>query len=217
MALDEQLTVFAAVHGDLIDPARPDAYEEAWRRFCRCNEPKIRGWAAAMKLNAGQIDEITGRVMAKLVKATRTYQRDPERSFSAWLRAVVRNEVRDFWSSSVRRPGGLGLGGSDARDALEQQADADVDAEADAATDVLVADLDEQAGERDAKVRRAIAQVRGRVQEQTWEIFELTALRNRPGKEVAEQTGRTIAAVHMARSRVAAMLREELARLGVEP
>lgn len=212
MATEEQLTVFAAIHGDLIDPARADAYEEAWRQFCRCYEPKIRGWAAAMKLDAGQIDEVTGRVMAKLVKATRTYQYDPARSFSAWLRAVVRNEVRDFWSSSVRRPGAVGPGGSDARDALEQQADPD----ADTATDLLVADLAEQASERDAQVRQAVATVRGRVQESTWEIFELITFRNHSSKEVAEQTGRTIAAVHMARSRVAAMLREELAKLEVD-
>jgi RNA polymerase sigma factor (sigma-70 family) len=210
MSMHDQVSVFAAIHPGMVDPHDKVAYEEAWVKFCRCYEPKVRGWAAGMGLNAGQIDEITGRVMVKLVKTMPNYRYDPERSFSGWLRKVVKNEVLDFWSSADRVPGSVGIGGSEIRSALHEIPDAE------AASDVLVAVLSEQVNDREAKVRLAVQEVKARVQAESWEAFELIAFGRFSGKEAAQRIGRTVAAVHMAKSRVAGLLREELQKLGVD-
>jgi DNA-directed RNA polymerase specialized sigma24 family protein len=97
---------------------------------------------------------------------------------------------------------------------VEQQPDPYTDL--DSATESLLTGLGEEAGSRQAKVRQALESVKSRVQPATWTAFELTTLENLSGKEAAEQTGLSVASVHVARSRVAAMLRKELASLGVE-
>ena len=61
--------------------------------------------------------------------------------------------------------------------------------------------------------QRVLPLVQRRVEPHTWEAFWLTAVEMRPGAEVAAQLGMKITAVHMAKSRVSKMLREEVARL----
>ena len=202
-------TVFGSLYPCLQQPPDDKARNDVWEKFWRNYEPKIRSWAAGMRLDASQIDEITGRVMLKLVRVLPTFQYRPGESFSAWLRALVVNVVRDFWASSARRPGSVGPGGSDARENLEQQPDVD------AAADALVSELDGPLRDREAKVQQAVRQVKERVKPTTWGAFELTALDGLSGKEAADRLNLKVTAVHMAKHRVANMLHKELSSLGV--
>jgi RNA polymerase sigma-70 factor (ECF subfamily) len=53
-------------------------------------------------------------------------------------------------------------------------------------------------------------QIRGQVQETTWQAFWQTAVEGRGGKDVAAALGLTVAAVHLAKSRVMARLKEQI-------
>jgi RNA polymerase sigma-70 factor (ECF subfamily) len=67
-------------------------------------------------------------------------------------------------------------------------------------------------------LEEAQAQVRLRVTERDWQIFQVLAVDQRSGPEVARELGMTVTAVLMARSRVQKKLREEIARLeGADP
>jgi DNA-directed RNA polymerase specialized sigma24 family protein len=49
-----------------------------------------------------------------------------------------------------------------------------------------------------------------------WRSFELTALEGRKGKEAADCLGISVGSVHQNKSRVAKMIRDEMARLREE-
>ena len=68
----------------------------------------------------------------------------------------------------------------------------------------------EESLRRNLLLRNACEIVRARVEEHTWRAFWLTSVGGASGKEAAERLGMAITAVHMAKSRVRKMLREEV-------
>jgi RNA polymerase sigma-70 factor (ECF subfamily) len=59
----------------------------------------------------------------------------------------------------------------------------------------------------------AAEKVRARVMPHTWEVFRLLAIEGLSGRDAAARTGMTVPAAMVARSKVARMLREEVARM----
>jgi RNA polymerase sigma-70 factor (ECF subfamily) len=57
---------------------------------------------------------------------------------------------------------------------------------------------------------RTLETIRDDFQERTFQAFWLVAMEDKPAREVAQQLGMTLAAVHQAKYRVAQRLREEL-------
>ena len=55
--------------------------------------------------------------------------------------------------------------------------------------------------------------VQGDFEPRTWQAFWRTAVDNLPAREVAGELGMTVGAVYMAKSRVLARIRQELAEL----
>ena len=133
-------------------------------------------------------------VLSKLAVRMRHFAYDPSRSFRSWLRAVALNAWRD--SLDARRPDAASgetemlerLHGLQARDDLMRRLEEQFDLE-----------LLEQAGRR----------VRGRVQPQTWQAYELTAVERLSGAQAAARLGMSVAAVFTAKASVLRMLREE--------
>jgi RNA polymerase sigma-70 factor, ECF subfamily len=191
----------------LREVADPENNEAAWRTFLERYQPLIHGWCCRSRLSPDQSEEVTGRVLAKLVTAMRTkYTHDPACRFRGWLRTVVQNEVITFWREQVRRPGDRASGDPAVYRELER-------VETPAALDELAAELDE-ALERDLRLsRRVTERVRARVQENTWRAFWLTTMTKQPAADVARRLGMTVAAVYMAKSRVGRLLQEEGMRL----
>src|ERR1700736_1485235 len=103
--------IMADVTGGTTNPqllrevADPENNEAAWRTFLERYQPLIHAWCCRSRLRPDQSEEVTGRVLAKLVTAMRTkYTHDPACRFRGWLRTVVQNEVNTFWREQVRRP-----------------------------------------------------------------------------------------------------------------
>ena len=103
---------------------------------------------------------------------------------------------------AVKRPALLG-GLEDANPLLAQIAD-------DGLAKALESAFDEEL------FRKAIASIRLRVEPQTWEAFQMTALEQCSGAEVAAKLGMRITSVYKARSNVQRMLQEEIRLLEEE-
>jgi RNA polymerase sigma factor (sigma-70 family) len=189
----------------LLGRVRQDPVDEgAWGAFVAYYGPKIQGWCRQRGLQAADAEDVTQDVLLRLSRSLRKFVYDPSRSFRGWLRLVTQHALSDFFAHRKQRPDAgssddLGLAALDnvqAHDDLLEFLNGEF-------TRVLV----EQACER----------VRARVEPQTWEAFRLTACENRPGDEVAADLGMNVAAVHKARSRVLAFIREEVKRLDAQP
>jgi RNA polymerase sigma-70 factor (ECF subfamily) len=189
---------------EVADPANNEA---AWQTFLQRYQPLIHNWCCRSRLSQEHSEEVTARVLAKLVKAMRTkFIYDPARRFRGWLRVVVENEVITFWRERGRHPGDWGSGDPAVHRELDQ-------VEAPRACGGLVQELDE-ALERDLWLAQQVTErVRARVQASTWKAFWLTAMMNEPARDVARRLRMTVAAVYMARHRVGRLLHEEGARL----
>jgi RNA polymerase sigma-70 factor (ECF subfamily) len=128
-----------------------------------------------------------------VLRAVPGFAYDPGRSFRAWLHTVLANKVRDLRRKKVPVPLADGSG-------FPAPADDPVPA------------LDE------AEYRRVLADRAARLvaadfTPATWKAFWGTAVDGRPAAEVAAEVGLSVNAVYLARARVLARLRRELAGL----
>jgi len=181
--------------------------EEAWRTFLARYRPLIAHWCRYRGLGPDDADEVTARVLARLVQAMTHFGYDPRTGrFRSWLKTVVENQVKDFWRGRRRRPGDRGSGRANVQQKLEEIPDP-------ASIEELAGELDEQL-RRDAQQAAEIAErVQKRLgQPHTWEAFRLVALEGCRAREVAERLGLSLSAVYQAAYRVGKMLTAEWER-----
>jgi RNA polymerase sigma factor (sigma-70 family) len=184
----------------------PDSKEAAWRRFMERYQEMISLWCRRRGLQHDDAEMVTSMVLAKLAAEMGQFEYDPARRFRSWLKTVVRNTVIDFLRSQQRRPWERGRGGSPDKDGP--------DLEAPAACDDLVQELNEELEKEMRLAERVVAAVRARVKESyRWEAYWRTAIEGESPAAVAQQLGKTITTVYMAKYSVGKMLREEARRL----
>jgi RNA polymerase sigma-70 factor (ECF subfamily) len=172
--------------------------QTAWQEFLTRYEPKVYAWCLGFGLQDTDARDVTQNVLLRLVKRMRTFVYDPSGSFRAWLKTMTRNAWKDLLEEQEKARGSGDsaverllhdvAAGNSLATCLKEQFDLEV--------------LDE------AKVR-----VQWRVDIQSWEAFQLTALLDVPGAEVAQQLGMNVAAVYKAKSRILKMLQEEVRRV----
>jgi RNA polymerase sigma-70 factor (ECF subfamily) len=172
--------------------------QAAWEEFVRRYGPSVLDWCRRWGAQEADALDVSQVVLSKLAVQMRHFAYDPSRSFRSWLRTVALNAWRD--SLDARRPDVASgeteilqrLHGLQARDNLMRRLEEQFDLE-----------LLEQAGRR----------VRGRVQPQTWQAYELTAVECLSGAEAAARLGMSVAAVFTAKASVLRMLRKETCEL----
>ena len=178
--------------------------QEAWRRFVRIYAPVVYGYARERGLQDADAADVTQEVLRAVARAAERLDYDPRRgTFRGWLFTVVRNKLRNFLEARQRQVQGSGDTGVEA--ALNQQP--------------TPADGPEAEWDREYERRLftwAAEQVKGTVQESTWQAFWQTAVEGKAGQEVAQSLGLTVAAVYLAKSRVMARLKEQIRQLQVE-
>jgi RNA polymerase sigma-70 factor (ECF subfamily) len=175
------------------------ANQEAWEEFVERYGRRIYGWCRAWHLQDADARDATQTVLLKLARKMSTFVYDPAGSFRSWLKTVTQHVLSDFVAES-KEPGG-GSGDSRVGAILDN-----VEARADLVQTV-------EAGFDQELLDEAKERVRQRVDQRTWEAFQLTALEEQRGSAVAGQLGMTVAAVFKAKSRVQKMLQEEIRRL----
>jgi RNA polymerase sigma-70 factor (ECF subfamily) len=175
------------------------ADQDAWGLFVERYGRLIYGWVRKWQMQEADAEDVTQMVLVRLAQRMKGFAYDPQKSFRGWLRTLTRHAWSDF--VEARQRGGRASGDTAADECLGTLP----------ARDDLVARLEEQF-DREV-LEEAEARVRLRVDPTTWEAFRLTAVEGLPGAEAARRLGRTVAAVFKAKTRVQALLRDEVARL----
>jgi RNA polymerase sigma-70 factor (ECF subfamily) len=168
----------------------------AWQQFRATYAPLLHGFGRRHGLQEADADDLTQDVLRRVAAAIKGLEYDPARgSFRGWLFTVARNELRKFLAAQRRRS--RGSGGAAVQQVLEEQP-----APEEQST------WDEEFHRR--LFQAAAEQVRGDFREATWQAFWETAVEGKAAREVAERLGLTVAAVHLAKGRVMARLKEQI-------
>lgn len=166
--------------------------EDAWRRMVALYTPLLRSWLRPAGLQTADIDDVLQNALAVVARRLTDFQHNGRTgAFRAWLRRIIENVLRDFFSSAARRIDG-------GADVLAQLAnpDSDLNRRWDAEHDRFI-------------LRGLLDAVRADFAPTTWEAFRRTALDGARAAVVADELGLKVNAVHAARSRVLSRLRDE--------
>ncbi len=168
-----------------------DGDPASWRWVFDVYGPLMRAWLQPRRVQPADIDDLTQNALMVACRRLPEFRHNGRVvAFRTWLRAVVANVLREHDRASRRRPAG---------------------------DDRLVADLEDSESEltrwwnaeHDRHVLRGLMQVvRTEFTESSWEAFQQTALDARPVAEVASELGMSVNAIHIARCRILARLRE---------
>jgi RNA polymerase sigma factor (sigma-70 family) len=177
---------------------------QAWAEFVDIYAPLIYRFAQKQGLQDADAADLSQEVLSAVARSAARLDYDPARgSFRGWLFRVVRNELCDF--GAARRRHQSGSGDSAMKRRLEEQP----------------APSEDEAAVWESEYERqlfalACEQVRRDFNQSTWQAFWLTAIQGKSGKQVADVLSMTSAAVYLAKRRVIARLRQQIAYLRAE-
>src|SRR5262249_26435073 len=141
---------------------------QAWSQFVTLYAPLVYGYARKRGMQDADAADLTQDVLRAVAGAAGRLEHDPQRgSFRGLLFTIRRNKLRDFQSTRKRQC--QGSGDPAAHELLEQQPAPEED-------------VWEQQYQRRLFAWGA-EQIRGQVQETTWQAFWQTAVEGRSGKE----------------------------------
>lgn len=163
--------------------------ETAWRQFIQRYGKKIHAFCVRWGLQGADAEEVTARVLLKLVKKLRNYRYDSRRSFRGYLHAVTRNSLRDYHHERTRA--GLAVGADDRIALLLENQVAREEL-----SDLLNRQFDLELMER------ALDSIRGEISERDWEVFRLLTLEGLPGEAVAKSWNLPTAHAYVIKGRV---------------
>jgi RNA polymerase sigma factor (sigma-70 family) len=183
-------------------PLHDNAWEEFFRRYYDWMVHRCR----RLNLQHADAEDVTGRVLQKLVKVFRTFRHDPRKRFRGYLATIIVNELRSYFRELGRNPGALGAGYQDHEAWLASAAVQGLSQELDSR---VLRDLD--------LAVTLIENVRTRVQEKTWQAYAMTTLENRPPSDVAAELKMSLSSVYVARNRIRKMLEQAAADIMPPP
>lgn len=161
----------------------------AWQEFVDLYGPLVYGFAR--KRLPQDLD--AADVMQDVLLAFANGGYDPQKGrFHKWLLTVILNKVRDAWSQRQRSP--PPVGGTDFQLELQEVPDEVHD------------DWEQQHRER--LWGRALELVRDEIQPAHWQVFRMSAVEGKTGKEVAEALGLRVSNVWSIKSRILSRIKE---------
>jgi RNA polymerase sigma-70 factor (ECF subfamily) len=166
---------------------------EAWRTLLALYEPLLRHWLRASSLQPADQDDLVQQVLYVLARKLPAFQHNGRPgAFRAWLRSITLFEAAEFHR---RRAAGPPLRDMEGLDALPDP-------------------IDELARLWDAEYERHVLQGLLRLIEPdftstAWQVFRRVALDGASPRTVAEETGLTVNAVTLIKSRTLRRLRQQ--------
>jgi RNA polymerase sigma-70 factor (ECF subfamily) len=177
--------------GRLGDPA--DA--EAWAHFVALYAPLLRAWVRPLCGQDADADDVIQEVLVVVVRRLPEFAHNRRMgAFRTWLKTVATNKLGDYLRSDARRRVG--------------------------SPDLVLAQLADPSSELSREWERQHAQhlahallqkIQHEFEPATWDAFRRVTMEGEPTASVATALGMTANAVMIAKSRVLARLREELA------
>ena len=174
---------------------------QAWEEFLRLYQPVVYRLACRQGLQHADAEELVQEVMLSIARKVEDWDPDPERGrFRHWLFRIARNQIIN--QLSRRKYQTWGTGQSGIQSLLEQQIDP-----AGSLSELFEIEY------RRSLFQHAAQLVQAAVAERTWNAFWLSAVREVPMSEVAQQLAMSLGSVYIARNRVIARLRAEVQRI----
>jgi RNA polymerase sigma-70 factor, ECF subfamily len=177
----------------LLERLRAPDDAEAWNRFAALAVPFLFDSARRWGLQDADAADVVQDVFAVLAQKLPKFHYDPAHSFRSWLRTILLNKCRDRrrrLTCAVVRPAGIGLPEVAAPDPGDVFADGEY---------------------HRALAGRALHLMQAEFAETTWRACWEQVVNGRSAGEVARELKITVNVAYLARSRVLARLREELA------
>lgn len=194
------MTQFPETRESLILQVKDPANLAAWEQFVDLYRPVIFRIARARGVQDADAEDLAQQVLAAIAGAVGRWEKsDKSTRFRHWLRRIARNAIIN---AVTRRPSDQATGSSSVQDLLSSEPARDDP------NDVLV-----ETEVRRELYLRAARIVRTDVNEETWQAFEMTVLKDMSGADAARELGKTIGTVYAARSRVMKRLRDAVVEL----
>lgn len=174
----------------------------AWLEFSKIYQPLVYRVARHRGLQHSDAEDLSQEVMTRVNQAISQF--DPKRagSFRGWLFTITRNLVVNH----LKRNKSKQLLGTDSLEEILRQTPDKNDETASAFSFEHQRQLFSIAAEI----------IRTRVSSDTWSAFWLTAVEQEPTHEVAQKLSMTPGAIRMAKCRVLAQIRSEVAKLSID-
>lgn len=174
---------------------RDAADQQAWSEFVEIYGPLIRHFARRRGLQDADAADLSQDVLHTVASHIGRMDYDPHRGrFRGWLFTITRNKLSDYLSRRQR----------------QQQATGDTDF-----GQLLQQIPDEQSDEQVWNEHHqwhlflwAANQVRDEFRDKTWQAFWSAAIDDQPAATIAQDLSMSVGAVHIAKSRVLARIRQ---------
>lgn len=168
----------------------------AWEQLVELYSPAVYAWCRRADLKPQDAADVLQEVFRAVAAGVTGFHPDSQSgSFYRWLKAVARSKICDHYRRRDNQP--AAVGGSDARQRLEDLAAPEPPDEEDRSSEIGV-------------TQRGLALIRAEFEARTWEAFWLTAVEGLPAPEAAAQLGMKPAAVRQCKCRVLHRLRQAL-------
>jgi RNA polymerase sigma-70 factor (ECF subfamily) len=176
--------------GSLLDRLRREGGRQDWERFVDLYGPLLRYWARRL-LPPDEAADLIQDVLLVVMQKLPSFKGEENRTFLAWLRAVMLNRCRDLGRRAAVRPEHLDGAALDAF----------------AGADLVEVDASDA---RNFLIRRALQIMQSDFAPTTWRACWESVAAGRPAAEVAAELGVSIDVVYAATYRVIKRLRSEL-------
>ena len=178
----------------------------AWAEFVELYGPLVESWSARAGLSKAAREDVAQEVFLSVHRSIGKFDSTRKgATFRGWLWRITRNAVLQ----SLRKTGTPGHGGSTAQVRMAMVPDPF----ADSISEWMALPESEPPADASgiaALLRRAMEQIKSRVDPQTWSAFWKTTVLNEPTADVAASLNMSSAAVRKAKSRTIQRLRKQL-------
>lgn len=190
----------------LLNRLRDARDQRGWRTFFEQYWRLIYSFATRCGLKPSDAEDVLQDVVIEVFRAMPRFEYDRTRgTFRAWLRTIAQHKVADHLRRAAKRH--MQSSSAESTDRSDHNAGGKGHAEL---SDPAAPEAD-QAWERDWRrnlLQVCLERISHEVEPKTYQAFQLYALENWSATETARLLKMSVASVYMARSRVAARVRE---------
>jgi RNA polymerase sigma factor (sigma-70 family) len=197
-------TEFLPTRQSLLERLRRWDDQESWRDFFNLYWGLLYATATKAGLSDSEAQDVVQDTIILVARKMNGFKYDPAvDSFKGWLLYLTRKRIAQQYRKR-------------SRDRLQPPVEAGEDqAEIEAIPDPAGINLEAVWDEEWARTmwEAALGRVKEQVAAKQFQMFDLYVLKERPAPEVAQALGVTVAQVYLAKHRISALIRKELAQL----